>query len=114
MSDAPLRDFFPMGAPIAEALARLAGPADRSRALDVAADALGSPVDGVGWILHRMGVPVPGGLPDQVQLDPVQGRPVTWMPSADVPLSSAFFRGLFRDPRPALDALGRAGTRGLF
>jgi hypothetical protein len=63
------------------------------------ATTLGAPVDGAAWIVHKMGVPVPG---DMREADPTvqanTGRALAWTPSANIPGSSQYFQNLMNDP----------------
>jgi hypothetical protein len=71
------------------------------------AETLGAPVDMLGWLAHRMGLAVPGGIAGNGAISP-------WIPSADVPLSSRNIRDMIDNP-PSLDALLYAARRhGLF
>jgi hypothetical protein len=76
-------------------------------------DALGVPVDNVGFALHMLGVPISGGSQyggggfNRAML--VAGEP-TWTPGPSVPLSSANIRGMLDNP-PPLDAFLQAMRR---
>lgn len=77
------------------------------------AETLGMPVDGAGWVLHKMGFQIPRDLSVLVgTATPSRG---TWFPAASVPFSSAFFReGMDAMPGTAgdwLQVLKRAGIR---
>jgi hypothetical protein len=79
------------------------------------ADTLGAPIDGMAWMLHRMGLPVPGSLgPADAITQSINGNPNVWRPSSSVPLGSQDIRGMLDNP-PSLDAVLRAMRRpGLF
>jgi hypothetical protein len=50
------------------------------------ADSLGGPVDAMAWLLHRMGLPVPGSVqPADALTQRINGNPDVWRPSARVP-----------------------------
>src|SRR5262249_30716295 len=57
------------------------------------ADNLGWPVDAMGWLLKKAGLPIPG-----VQGPANRYGANTWLPSGDVPSSSAYFKDLFDRP----------------
>ena len=80
------------------------------------ADTLGAPVDMGAWMLHALGVPIPGDKfygGGAFNREPVRGQP-TWAPSPSVPLSSQNILGMMNNP-PSWDAIFRAMRRpGLF
>jgi hypothetical protein len=74
------------------------------------ADTLGAPVDGMAWMLHRMGLPVPGGIGQADAITrTINGNPEVWRPSASVPLGSTDIRGML-DNAPSAAAKYLAAT----
>lgn len=75
------------------------------------AETLGAPIDAAGWMLHKMGLPVPGGeAPPEWQSAPFAGGKQPWIPSTSVPLGSRNIRAMLDNP-PSMDALLQAMLR---
>lgn len=106
-----MREYFPLAAPVADALGRMVPSMRLPDVSAVAADALGAPVDGMAWLLRRAGLPVPGGTPGMGR---TSLAPVGWAPDSSVPFSGEYFREVFDNSAVSRDALRRAVPRGLF
>jgi hypothetical protein len=78
------------------------------------ANTLGAPVDGIAWMLHRMGAQIPGDVSyggGGLGNTGIDGRP-TWAPAPNVPFSSQYFQNAFDNPPDLgliLQALRRPG-----
>jgi hypothetical protein len=69
------------------------------------AQTLGTPLDALGYLAHRMGLPMPGSEALPGEYPPSPGTSIQpWIPSAGVPLSSRNIRGML-DNSSSLDSL---------
>src|SRR5260370_24470196 len=80
------------------------------------ANTLGAPADSIAWMLHRMGLPIPGGVGGDEQswlTRGINGENI-WRPGPSVPLGSSNISAMV-DNAPSLEAMLRAMRRpGLF